>query len=151
MSTAEGKRAGGGDDTTGAVTRALDWTSSKDLFINYPCPPTQVDVACSRTISCKRLPVYFGGYYNKWARGLSQSPWLIDDEVHGDGSVQECIQHVVTVQQLQPADKELFDKLHEGERDKRKVYRAVVWVARAVQQSDLDKLSDMRELVYPDI
>jgi tRNA pseudouridine synthase 10 len=34
-------------------------------------------------------------YYLKWARGLSQTPWLIDDEQHGDGSVSGLIEGVL--------------------------------------------------------
>ena len=36
-------------------------------------------------------PVYVSGLYRKLSRGVSQSPWIIDDEVHGDGSVADII------------------------------------------------------------
>ena len=40
-------------------------------------------------------PIYVGGHYLKWARGVPQSPWIADGEPVGDGSVQASLEAVI--------------------------------------------------------
>ena len=57
-----------------------------------PSPPR-------RKTTCRMLtyhaPVYVGGRYLKWARGVPQSPWVADGETVGEGSVQTSLEAVV--------------------------------------------------------
>lgn len=46
---------------------------------------------CIITITCTRAPVFITGKYNKYARGLSQSPWVVNNEMKGDSSVAELV------------------------------------------------------------
>ena len=69
--------------------------SNDNKHINNTCN-------CSRGISCisknsrfdiaiTQRSVYCSGRYIKHQRGLSQSPWVLNGVIMGDGSVEECI------------------------------------------------------------
>ncbi|MCO5576652.1 hypothetical protein L7F22_030467 [Adiantum nelumboides] len=51
--------------------------------------------ACKLDVSCHRTSIFIGGRYLKYSRNVSQSPWLIDEDRKGAGSVQEIIADVV--------------------------------------------------------
>ena len=57
-------------------------------------------VAPSERCTCRMLtwhqPVYVGGRYLKWARGVPQSPWFADGAKVGEGSVQTSLDAVVS-------------------------------------------------------
>ncbi|KAH7278006.1 hypothetical protein KP509_38G019500 [Ceratopteris richardii] len=78
-----------------AIQRCLASISAKDFASIYPYPPPKCAVACNLDVSCYRTATLIGGRYLKFSRNISQSPWMIEEERKGDGSVQEIIADVV--------------------------------------------------------
>ena len=74
-----------------AAASAVDGTPSSVVSV----PPT----VPSCPVTCRMLtwhqPVYVGGRYLKWARGVPQSPWIADGEAVGEGSVQTSLEAVI--------------------------------------------------------
>lgn len=58
----------------------------------------ELPVSCEHTrcaVSAQRASVYCYGRYIKRQRGLSQTPWILNDVVMGDGSVEECVVPII--------------------------------------------------------
>ena len=56
-------------------------------------PTPTKDIRCD--LKVHRTSVYCYGRYIKRQRGLSQTPWILNDVVMGDGSVEECIVPII--------------------------------------------------------
>ena len=60
------------------------------------CLPRRASVESSARATCRifpwHRPVYLGGRYLKWRRGVPQSPWFADGGVVGEGSVQTSLE-----------------------------------------------------------
>jgi len=61
--------------------------------IAVPPPPPPSKATC-RMLTWHQ-PIYVGGHYLKWARGVPQSPWTADGQTIGDGSVQASLEAVI--------------------------------------------------------
>lgn len=59
-------------------------------------PPPLATSRCTCRMLTWHQPVYVGGRYLKWARGVPQSPWFADGAVVGEGSVQTSLDAVVS-------------------------------------------------------
>ncbi|KAI5055744.1 hypothetical protein GOP47_0029265 [Adiantum capillus-veneris] len=82
-------------ESLAAIQRCLASISFKDFTAIYSSPPPKCNDACKLDVSCHRSSIFIGGRYLKFSRNVSQSPWLIDEDRKGDGSVQEIIADVV--------------------------------------------------------
>ena len=58
-------------------------------------PPTAPATAATCRMLTWHQPMYVGGHYLKWARGVPQSPWVADGETVGEGSVQTSLDAVI--------------------------------------------------------
>lgn len=54
-------------------------------------PPKEVQYEPTIGLSVYRKSIYYTGNYRKLARGLSQTPWIVDGERKTEGSVEEYI------------------------------------------------------------
>ncbi|MCO5571242.1 hypothetical protein L7F22_024978 [Adiantum nelumboides] len=94
------RKEGSGDctepvESLAAIQRCLASLSCKDFNAIYSIPPAKCEDACKLDVSCHRTSIFIGGRYLKYSRNVSQSPWLIDEDRKGAGSVQEVIADVV--------------------------------------------------------
>eukprot|EP00026_Physarum_polycephalum_P005867 Phypoly_transcript_05906.p1 GENE.Phypoly_transcript_05906~~Phypoly_transcript_05906.p1 ORF type:complete len:406 (+),score=55.76 Phypoly_transcript_05906:640-1857(+) len=172
------------------------------------CPPKPVKTAATYDLVYEHAAVFVAGRYNKYARNVSQTPWImpdgnsrgdsvdqfiiptimeyfkcdeakfsasgredIDVRMLGDGrpfmlelvnarrlffdfaAYREMEQKInshpaqaVIINRLQRIPKSLTNKLKDGEEQKRKTYRAVVWVEKEVTPKDIQMLNDMKDL-----
>eukprot|EP00741_Cyanophora_paradoxa_P009935 tig00000157_g9624.t1 len=55
------------------------------------CPPRPVDAPAVPVVTCGHDPIFVSGIYHKYARGLSQSPWIINGVRKSETSVQEVL------------------------------------------------------------
>ncbi|CAH0474946.1 unnamed protein product [Peronospora belbahrii] len=76
-------------DGFGAVFRALATLPTMPETIKSP--PSRLATAPRAVATFERDSVYMQGRYLKFQRGLSQTPWILDDERMGESSVEECI------------------------------------------------------------
>ncbi|KAL4440487.1 hypothetical protein ABPG75_003488 [Micractinium tetrahymenae] len=90
------------DDTpavlTDAVVSRLHAMSQAEF--DAACPPSTAQLlpsaaAAGVQLQARRRPVHVGGRYLKLRRGIPQSPWVIDGQRKGEGSVQEAIERAV--------------------------------------------------------
>ncbi|XP_024534694.1 putative tRNA pseudouridine synthase Pus10 isoform X1 [Selaginella moellendorffii] len=82
-------------ESIAAVQRSLASISSDAFARHYPCPPPQSDTPCELVSSCRKDAIFVVGRYLKYSRSISQSPWTIQEDRIGDGSVQEIIGDVI--------------------------------------------------------
>ncbi|XP_036781916.2 tRNA pseudouridine synthase Pus10 isoform X4 [Manis pentadactyla] len=82
-----------------AVTKALNKIKEEDFCKQFPCPPKSPKAVCTvLEIECAHGAVFVAGRYNKYARDLPQTPWIIDGERKLESSVEELISdHLLTV------------------------------------------------------
>ncbi|GAQ84635.1 hypothetical protein KFL_001980170 [Klebsormidium nitens] len=80
------------EESLASVQKALDGLSPQETRNRLPWPPAEATAPCTVDVKCWRSPVFVGGRYLKLVRGLSQSPWLVDEERVGkETSVQELL------------------------------------------------------------
>ena len=78
-----------------ASTRVIEELAAlEDAAFLALCPPGAASLAppaaaAGLTLRTTRAPFFLGGRYTKLRRGIPQSPWFIDGERRGDGSVEE--------------------------------------------------------------
>ncbi|XP_036852531.2 tRNA pseudouridine synthase Pus10 isoform X2 [Manis javanica] len=82
-----------------AVMKALNKIKEEDFCKQFPCPPKSPKAVCTvLEIECAHGAVFVAGRYNKYARDLPQTPWIIDGERKLESSVEELISdHLLTV------------------------------------------------------
>jgi tRNA U54 and U55 pseudouridine synthase Pus10 len=63
-----------------------------------------------------------------------------------------CTSHQKQVQSLQHVPRRIFDEIIEGEGEKQKTYRCVVWVSEALNETVLkEKLESLNDLVVQQV
>jgi tRNA pseudouridine synthase 10 len=77
-----------------------------------PCPPESSNKPCTLETSLSRSPIFIMGRYNKFQRGLPQTPWWIGTTRFGETSVEEEIAKVFV-----PCFKPASYKFHSGGRE----------------------------------
>ncbi|KAK9728368.1 hypothetical protein K7432_001156 [Basidiobolus ranarum] len=74
------------------IATALRSVSNEEFMRLGKCPPELVDnTATIQTIEMLHEPIHIGGRYFKLARGISQTPWVINNRRMTDNSVSESI------------------------------------------------------------
>lgn len=75
---------------TPAVVQRLAALSQADFAASCPAAAAQLACPAAATVrlQARRKPVHVGGRYLKLRRGIPQSPWFIDGQRKGEGSVQ---------------------------------------------------------------
>ncbi|KAH3759323.1 trna pseudouridine synthase pus10 [Pelomyxa schiedti] len=69
---------------------------TRDQFIKHcACPPAKVDTEFTCQVTFSHDSIYLGGRYCKYSPNLSQSPWFIDGQRHGDYSIEELIYQAI--------------------------------------------------------
>ena len=85
--------AGGGTGADAGATATTATTTATACHVVVP--PTVPRGPASCRMLTWHQPIYVGGHYLKWARGVPQSPWIADGEAVGEGSVQTSLEAVV--------------------------------------------------------
>lgn len=56
------------------------WVQLQDEWHRaFPCPPPALGRCAAVGVAARRSPLYVAGRYNKWQRGIANSPWTEDD------------------------------------------------------------------------
>ena len=72
----------------GRTAQALDLRTGKDT-VRFPSPPRVPVHPALFQVDVLRTPVFLTGYYNKYQRGVPQSPWGVVDNEEGGDAVDE--------------------------------------------------------------
>ena len=91
------RKRGGGKTTisTREIQSKLDRISAVNIPQSMQTLPSRVESKVLSVVSLSRKSIYIYGRYQKFLRGLSQSPWFIDGKRKGVSSVEEEIVKVV--------------------------------------------------------
>lgn len=73
------------------ISDLLSTATTADFQQNGLHPPPAFTTSCNVGVTFYHQPIFIGGRYNKYSRGLSQSPWIIDGVKKTEYSVQELI------------------------------------------------------------
>eukprot|EP00938_MAST-03A_sp_MAST-3A-sp1_P002394 g2394.t1 len=91
------KRKRGNNNTIGTrqIQAKLDKLDTSSMPKSMQTVPSRVKSKALSTVSVSRKSIYVYGRYQKFLRGLSQSPWFINGKRKGVSSVEEEITKVV--------------------------------------------------------
>ena len=66
------------------------WVQLKDEWHRtFPCPPPALGRCAAVGVAARRSPLYVAGRYNKWQRGIANSPWTEDDNASASASADQ--------------------------------------------------------------